>query len=103
MAIGLPQPDAQSALIARFAHGLLRIQDEVQKHLHQLVRIAGDLWKTFFRQKVHRNVVLAQRVGVQVQGALYQFAQIDRSSCPGAGGREKYIRFCTISAARRAC
>ena len=34
-------------------------------------------------QEVHRNIVLAQRVSVQVQGALHYFHQID----PALSGR----------------
>ena len=83
------QTDAERPFIPRLANRLLRIQNQIQKDLHQLMWIAQGVTAVLLSQKVDGDVVLAQRIGVQVQGPLHHFRQID--ACLARRGRARKI------------
>src|SRR5689334_4051109 len=58
---------------------LLRVDDQVQEHLHQLVRVAHHVRQRWLRDEVHRDIVQPQRVLVQLQAPLHHVAHIQRS------------------------
>ena len=68
---------ANRAFLPVFADGLLRIQQEIQEHLHQLIGIGHDRGDRRFGQKVHRDVALAQRIRLHLHGTLHEFIEID--------------------------
>src|SRR5579863_7390955 len=78
--LSLFQPDAQSAAVAYFPHGLLGVQDQVQENLHQLMGVGVYGRKRTFPQKIYGDVALAQGVRMQVQCPLHQFTEINRRS-----------------------
>ena len=72
----MPHADTDRSFITGFAYCLLGIENQIQKNLHQLVRITHHQWKPLLTQEVHRDVALAQRISMQVQGTLHQFVGV---------------------------
>ncbi len=81
--------DAQRAVIANFADGLLGIGDQVEENLRQLAGIAENGGQVRAWARNHGNAIGAQRMLVELQAALDQIAQVHaglaRLRRPGEG------------------
>src|SRR5438034_47415 len=60
--------------------------------------IAFERWQRCIRQKINRDVVLAQGIGMQVQRPLDQFAEIDRAFARVMSRTETITPFTLFSA-----
>src|SRR5271166_778605 len=70
------QPNTQSAAVASLANRLFRIQDQIQKHLHHLMRIALHVRQPGLAEVVDCNIVFSQRVSMQVEGMFDDLPQV---------------------------
>ena len=66
-----------AAGVADFADGLLGVGDQVQKHLNELVGVPDDAGKIGFWMEIHLDIVAAQRVFLQLKGALEEVVEIE--------------------------
>src|SRR6185437_14999579 len=68
--------DSQCPALACFADSLFGIANQVEKYLHQLMGISTDQTHRFTKE-IHRNIVFAQRIGVQMYRALNQLPGVN--------------------------
>ena len=73
------QANAQSSAVAGLANCLLRVHDQIQENLHQLVRIALNIRQPGLANEVYGNAVFPKRVGVQIKRAFHHILEIDTS------------------------
>src|SRR5260370_4424402 len=69
--------DTYRAFLPAFADRLLRVEQEVQEHLHQLIGIGHARGYRRFLEKVYRDIALAQRVRLHLHGGLQELIEID--------------------------
>src|ERR1700686_2929329 len=76
--VGLaPHAPPDRAFFAALTDRLFRIQQQVEEDLHQLIGIGDDRGYVRLWQEVDRDVALAQRIGLHLYRALYEFVEID--------------------------
>src|ERR1700676_849636 len=67
-----------AARFTDFADGLLGVGDQIEKDLNELVGVGNDSWKIGLRTEIHFDVISAERVFMQLEGAVYDAIEIDR-------------------------
>src|SRR5262249_30279612 len=73
-----PCTDLDAAILAYFSNGLFGIADEVEEDLHELIGVADHRRQAGLRLKFDSNVVTAQRMLVQLEGALNEAVYVRR-------------------------
>jgi len=70
--------DLNAAGVADFADRLLRIGDQIQKNLDELVRVADDGGKSGLGMKIDFDAVAAERVLMQLESSLEEAIDVQR-------------------------
>src|SRR5215472_2739837 len=87
-AAGAPGANLEAAGLANFADGLFRVGDQVEKNLDKLVSVAEDAGQVGIRAEIDIDIVAAQRVLVQLKGALDQIVDVEKLLLGRSGTRE---------------
>src|SRR5207253_8439607 len=74
---GAADADAKGPVITNLSNGLLGVSNQVQENLSELAGVAQDERKIGRGGKVNRDAIRAQRMFVELQATLNQFAQIE--------------------------
>src|SRR5271157_2879298 len=85
---GLAQANLDAAGLAKFPNGLFRIADEIEEDLNELVGVTGDGRKTGERTEVDFDVVAAQGMLVQLEGAVDDVVEVEHPLLRRSGARE---------------
>ena len=95
------ESDPHVSLAAILQQRLLRIHEQIQHHLLQLVRVRHRFPQVRGEIAFHQDVLDSQFIAAQRQGALHDFVQVHPRAL-GLIFRAKYRRFLTIRRARPA-
>src|SRR5215472_3570483 len=85
---GAAGANLEAAGLANFADGLFSVGDQVEKNLDKLVGVADDTGQAGIRPEIDADIVAAQRVLVQLKGALDQIVDVDKLLLGTSGTRE---------------
>jgi len=79
------EPYADRSFFAGLANGLVGVQKQIQKYLHELIGISHHGGDRGIGQEIDRDIALAQWIRLDLNGTLYEFIQVHRAA--SGGGR----------------
>src|SRR6266852_8118930 len=82
------EADLNAARVADLADGLFPIGNKIQKDLNELIGVADDGGKPGLRPEFHFDVVAAEGMFVQLEGALDETIDVERLLVRGRRARE---------------
>src|SRR5271157_4277406 len=85
---GAGEANLYAARFAHFSNGLFGIGDQIEKDLNELIRVGNHAGIVRLRTEIHFDAISAERVFVQLHGAVDNAVEIDGFFLGRSGARK---------------